>query len=178
MPKAAGGLGAKHSLPPPLPVIVEVDGPPHFFNNVPRRSRGDHKLKVGRGRRGNRKVAHNAGRGRRRRINEGITERQAIRAVCIVRSLRDHSSHTFPPPFFPRRPSRAPAQARILEAQTGKKNGGVVSVTWWEWVCRTRRQRTRMMVRKLVEVGVTDPSLYLRGVAALSSEGEETKRRG
>ena len=29
-----------------LPVIVEVDGPPHFFNNMPRRSRGDHKLKV------------------------------------------------------------------------------------------------------------------------------------
>lgn len=55
MPKAAGGLGAKPSLRPPLPVIVEVDGPPHFFNNVPRRSRGDHKLKVGRGRQGNRK---------------------------------------------------------------------------------------------------------------------------
>ncbi|TFJ82533.1 hypothetical protein NSK_006163 [Nannochloropsis salina CCMP1776] len=112
MPKAAGVSGAKPSLPPPLPVIVEVDGPPHFFNNVPRRSRGDHKLK-----------------------------------------------------------------ARILEAQTGKKNGGVVSVTWWEWVCRTRRQRTRMMVRKLVEVGVTDPSLYLRGVAALSLEEEAEEEK-
>ena len=30
-----------------LPLIVEVDGPPHFFNNMPRRSRGDHRLKVG-----------------------------------------------------------------------------------------------------------------------------------
>jgi len=48
-----------------------------------------------------------------------------------------------------------------------------VSVTWWEWVSRTRTQRTRMMVRKIVEVGVIDPSLYLGGVASLSWEGKE-----
>jgi len=48
-----------------------------------------------------------------------------------------------------------------------------VSVTWWEWVSRTRTQRTRMMVRKMVEVGVIDPSLYLGGVASLSWEGKE-----
>jgi hypothetical protein len=46
MPKTSSS--SDPSLPPSLPVIVEVDGPPHFFNNMPRRSRGDHKLKVGR----------------------------------------------------------------------------------------------------------------------------------
>ena len=30
-----------------------------------------------------------------------------------------------------------------------------------------------MMVRKMVEVGVLDPSLYLGGVASLSWEGEK-----
>jgi len=33
-----------------------------------------------------------------------------------------------------------------------------------------------MMVRKMVEVGVIDPSLYLGGVASLSWEGEEKGR--
>lgn len=75
------------SAPSWLPVIVEVDGPPHFFNNMPRRSRGDHRLKT-----------------------------------------------------------------RILRAQTGRSNGGVVAVTWWEWVSRTRTQRAKMLVRKMVEV--------------------------
>lgn len=105
MPKRGSSGSTDPSLPAPLPVIVEVDGPPHFFNNMPRCSRGDHKLKK-----------------------------------------------------------------RILHAQTGHNNGGVVSVTWWEWVSRTRTQRTRMMVRKMVEVGVIDPSLYLGGVASLSWE--------
>jgi hypothetical protein len=51
-------------------------------------------------------------------------------------------------------------------------------VTWWEWVSRTRTQRTRMMVRKMVEVGVIDPSLSLGGVASLSWEGEGKGREG
>ncbi len=89
--KTKAGRGAGGA--PWLPVIVEVDGPPHFFNNMPRRSRGDHRLKN-----------------------------------------------------------------RILRAQTGLSNGGVVSVTWWEWVSRTRTQRAKMLVRKMVEVRACVPA--------------------
>jgi len=35
-----------------------------------------------------------------------------------------------------------------------------------------------MMVRKMVEVGVIDPSLYLGGVASLSWEGEGGREGG